>query len=256
MKQTQERPVVTGVRVETRGDVPGGAAEYARAKVLKALGRVREPLPEARVGLSQAADPSVPYPAAARVSVDVNGHLVRAQAAADTMAEAIDLLQDRLAGRLARAHGKAHHRPHRGRGPRRRLPVEERRVVRRRTFGPPRRNPAEAVADMEALGHDFHLFTDVASGVDSVVYRDGRGGYRLARTARSLPGLLLLSASPSEAVVEVSGVPAPRMGLAQAMWRLEVTGLPFVFFTDAVTGRGNLLHHRRDGHYGLITPAG
>lgn len=254
MKQTRERPV-TGVRVEVRGDVPGDAAEYARAKVLTALNTVREPLLDTRVSLSQAADPAVPRPAVARVSVDVNGRLVRAQAAADTMPEAIDLLRDRLAGRLAHTHDKAsRHRADRDRGPRRRLPVEERRIVRRTASGPPRQTPLEAVADMEALGHDFHLFTDAESGVDSVVYRAGECGHRLARTERSLPGLLL-SDTPSAAVVEVSGVPAPRMGLAQAMWRLEITGLPFVFFTDTVTGRGNLLYHRQDGHYGLVTPA-
>ncbi|GAA2446960.1 HPF/RaiA family ribosome-associated protein [Streptomyces macrosporus] len=254
MKQTRERPV-TGVRVEVGGDVPEGAAEYARTKVLTALDTVREPLSETRVKLSQAADPTVPRPAVAQVSVDVDGRLVRAQAAADTMSEAIDLLQDRLMGRLAHARDTAR-RPHRGRDPgrRRRLPVEERRIVRRTASGPPRRTPVEAVADMEALGHDFHLFTDAESGVDSVVYRAGEVGYRLARTERSMPGLLF-SDSPSGVVVEVSGVPAPRMGLAQAMWRLEITGLPFVFFTHSVTGRGNLLHHRLDGHYGLITPA-
>jgi hypothetical protein len=27
-----------------------------------------------------------------------------------------------------------------------------------------------------------------------------------------------------------------------------------VFFADETTGRGNVLYHRYDGHYGLITP--
>ncbi|MEV7189390.1 sigma 54 modulation/S30EA ribosomal C-terminal domain-containing protein [Kitasatospora sp. NPDC093102] len=42
---------------------------------------------------------------------------------------------------------------------------------------------------------------------------------------------------------------------AQARVRLDLSGLPFVFYTDAATGRGNVLYHRYDGHYGLITPA-
>ncbi|MBT2381356.1 sigma 54 modulation/S30EA ribosomal C-terminal domain-containing protein [Streptomyces sp. ISL-111] len=40
-----------------------------------------------------------------------------------------------------------------------------------------------------------------------------------------------------------------------AAQRLRLTGLPFVFFHDTGTGRGSVLYHRYDGHYGLITPA-
>ncbi|MFI8458033.1 sigma 54 modulation/S30EA ribosomal C-terminal domain-containing protein [Kitasatospora sp. NPDC085464] len=47
----------------------------------------------------------------------------------------------------------------------------------------------------------------------------------------------------------------PELTVAEAVSRLDLTGLPFVFFTDTATGRGNVLYHRYDGHYGLITPA-
>ncbi|MEU9044774.1 MULTISPECIES: sigma 54 modulation/S30EA ribosomal C-terminal domain-containing protein [unclassified Kitasatospora] len=40
-----------------------------------------------------------------------------------------------------------------------------------------------------------------------------------------------------------------------SMRPIDLTGLPFVFFTDTATSRGNVLYHRYDGHYGLITPA-
>jgi Sigma 54 modulation/S30EA ribosomal protein C terminus len=36
--------------------------------------------------------------------------------------------------------------------------------------------------------------------------------------------------------------------------RLEAAGQPFLFFVNAETGRGNLIYHRYDGHYGLIAP--
>ncbi|MGW2372631.1 sigma 54 modulation/S30EA ribosomal C-terminal domain-containing protein [Kitasatospora sp. NPDC001683] len=92
----------------------------------------------------------------------------------------------------------------------------------------------------------FHLFTDAASGRDSVVHRDpADGGYRLATAephAEPVPGLPL------------STFGAPRLAVAEAVARLDLGGLPFVFFTDAATGRGNVLYHRYDGHYGLITP--
>jgi hypothetical protein len=49
--------------------------------------------------------------------------------------------------------------------------------------------------------------------------------------------------------------PAPRLVLAEARERLELGGLPFVFFVDRDSHRGAVLYHRYDGHYGLITPA-
>ncbi|MDG9703224.1 HPF/RaiA family ribosome-associated protein [Streptomyces sp. DH37] len=258
MNRSQIRPLPE-VRVEVRGEVPGDAAEYARAKVLAALGKVGEPVLGTRVKLSQAVGASVRRPALAQVNVDVNGHPVRARVTADTMPEAIDLLRDRLAGRLARVHRHGHHgRPRHGGTHRRPHPGPHagrgQRIVRHRTHGPARQTPAEAVRGMEALGYEFHLFTDAVSGVDSVVYRDGTGGHRLARARRDVPAPVT-SGLPPAASLGVSGIPAPRMGVEQAVWRLETTGLPFVFFVDASTGRGALLHHRRDGHYGLITPA-
>ncbi|WJE00480.1 sigma 54 modulation/S30EA ribosomal C-terminal domain-containing protein [Streptomyces antimycoticus] len=54
----------------------------------------------------------------------------------------------------------------------------------------------------------------------------------------------------------VSDLPAPRMNVAGAKQRLDLVGLPFVFFADDTTGRGNVLYHRYDGRYGLISPSG
>ncbi|MGW3044839.1 hypothetical protein ACWC9T_33450 [Kitasatospora sp. NPDC001159] len=36
------------------------------------------------------------------------------------------------------------------------------------------------------------------------------------------------------------------------MHNMDALGQPFVFYTDELTGRGNVLYHR---HYGLITPS-
>ena len=40
------------------------------------------------------------------------------------------------------------------------------------------------------------------------------------------------------------------------MARLEALGQPFQFFVSGETPRGNLIYHRYDGNYGVITPAG
>lgn len=100
------------------------------------------------------------------------------------------------------------------------------------------------------MDYDFHLFTEDDTGGDAVVYRGGPTGYRLARLA-SGPRWLGLSDVP----MTISPHPAPRLTVSEARQRLEVGGLPFVFFADAGSGRGCVLYHRYDGHYGLITPA-
>ncbi|MFD2351843.1 sigma 54 modulation/S30EA ribosomal C-terminal domain-containing protein [Nonomuraea ferruginea] len=46
---------------------------------------------------------------------------------------------------------------------------------------------------------------------------------------------------------------APRLTTAEAVDRLEVSGRAFEFYADAETGRGQLIYHRYDGGYGLIT---
>ncbi|MGW3247405.1 sigma 54 modulation/S30EA ribosomal C-terminal domain-containing protein [Streptomyces sp. NPDC001070] len=259
-------PQAPEVQVETRGQLPPDAAEYAQAKVRALISRTREPVLFARVKLTHMANPAMDRPAIAQASVDVNGRPVRAHVAAATIGEAIDLLQDRLGERLARLaehwearrgrmpmpgphawrHGsEPSHRP--DHYPR---PAEERQVVRHKSFSLARESPDEAAFEMEMTDYDFHLFTDLGTGEDSVLYRSGPTGYRLAQV-HPRPRIVGDVAVP----LTVSEIPAPRMNVAEAKHRLDITGFPFVFFADDTTGRGNVLYHRYDGHYGLITPA-
>ncbi|MEV8093306.1 HPF/RaiA family ribosome-associated protein [Kitasatospora sp. NPDC085879] len=249
----------TAVVVETRGAVTLAAPDYARTKMIAVLERLDEPVLAARVKLTQESNHAVAEPSTAQAVVDLNGRPVRAHVAAATMQEAIDRLQDRLNARIARVrHHRDHHRHHgtapdaggdgagHGHRPQRhtRSP-EDRRIVRHRSYSPARRTAWEAVLELEAMDHDFHLFTDTAGG-ESVVHRDAAGGYRLATAdprAEQVPGL------------PASALGAPELTVDEAVGRLDLGGLPFVFFTDAATGRGNVLYHRYDGHYGLITPA-
>ncbi|WP_354638279.1 ribosome hibernation promotion factor [Kitasatospora camelliae] len=258
MYPLQSRPA-TDVLVETRGEVTLAAPDYARAKLLAVLDRVDEPVLAARVKLTQEPNPAVARPALAQAVVDLNGRPVRAHVAAATMQEAIDLLQDRLNARIARVRRhRDHHRHHgtapdaggdraeRGHRPQRRdRHGEDRRIVRHKSYTLARQTVWEAVLELEAMDYDFHLFTDAASGRDSVVHRDTADGYRLATAApraEPVPGL------------PTSTIGAPELATADAVTRLDLSGLPFVFFTDAETGRGHVLYHRYDGDYGLITP--
>ena len=90
------------VRTMTHGAVPEGAQEFAVAKVRSVLGHVTRPVLSARVTLTMSADPAVARPAAVQATIDVNGRIVRAEAAGRTMRDAIELMADRLRARLRR----------------------------------------------------------------------------------------------------------------------------------------------------------
>ncbi|NBM20625.1 sigma 54 modulation/S30EA ribosomal C-terminal domain-containing protein [Streptomyces sp. GC420] len=265
MKRSASALEIPEIQVETRGQVPPDAARYAREKVQAVLGQTREPILFARVKLTRTANPATERPVIAQANVDVNGRPARAHTAGETETQAIDLLEERLSGQLARLaqHWEARrgkttapgeHEWRHGDEPTYRpdyypRPVEERQVIRHKSFSLARETPDEAAFELESMDYGFHLFTDADSGEDSVLYRAGPTGYRLAQV-RPHPAPDRRVAVP----LTVSDVPAPRLDVEGAKQRLEIAGLPFVFFADAATGRGNVLYHRYDGHYGLITP--
>ncbi|MER5352153.1 HPF/RaiA family ribosome-associated protein [Kitasatospora sp. NPDC002551] len=252
MNPLQSLPAVE-ISVTTRGEVSLAAPDYARAKLEAVLRRIHEPVLAVRVKLTQEPHHSVVRPSVAQAVVDLNGRPVRAQVAAATMQEAVDRLQDRLSAKCAKVgrrhhtsawverHGEEHSPQHVERA------AAEREIVRHKTYGLARQSAWAAVLDLEAMDYAFHLFTDARSAADSVVYRDDRtGAHRVASAgapAEPVPGLT------------VSTADVPELTVGGAVERLDLSGLPFVFFTDAATGRGNVLYHRYDGHYGLITPA-
>ncbi len=253
------------IQTETRGAVPEDAASFAAHRVSSLLRAASERVLFARVKLTMAADPAVGRPAVAQVSVDLNGRLIRAQAQGETMREAVEHACDRLRIRLDRAArnweavrgGKPLPGPgewrHQSlpavRPPRFPRPPEERAVVRHKSYALARQTPDEAAADAELLDYDFHLFTEKSTGQDGVIYRTA-DGYRLA-LAHPRTGLL----GPVDPSIAVSTMRAPRLSVAGAISRLEAAGQSFLFFVNAETGRGNLIYHRYDGHYGLIGPA-
>jgi len=96
---------IQAVRVRTarHGRIPEGSGELAVTKIRSMLRHVAYPVLSARVTLTMSADPAVAFPAKAQATVDLNGRIVRAQAAAETMPEAVDLMAHRLRARLDRA---------------------------------------------------------------------------------------------------------------------------------------------------------
>ncbi len=256
------------LQVHAQGRVASQDVDYARTKIEAALSHVRDPVLSVRARLTLVPDPAVPRPALVQVNVDLNGSLVRVQDARPTMREAVDHAHDQLRERLERASGDweairgerdtgaarewRHGDAPTDRPPWYPRPVEERRIVRHKTVTLGRATVDEVVSDLEMLGYAFHLFTEDGSGVDSVVYRASDGsGLRLSQLEPH-PEEVTRGATP----FRVSRDGAPTLTVEQAVDRLNVTGWPFVFFGDQVTGRGRVLYHRYDGHYGLITTGG
>jgi hypothetical protein len=180
--------------------------------------------------------------------------------------EAVDLLEERLRRRLERStrfernssrpdlpkNGEWRH----GDLPTQRpeyfeRPVDEREVVRHKTFALEPLTCDEAAFDLDLLAHDFYLFTDVDTGADSVIFHaDADSHLELMQAADEV------RVSPNcAAPVTASSQHPVEMTVAEAEERLDASHEPFVFFINPETHRGNVIYRRYDGHYGLITPA-
>lgn len=234
------------IQVVTRGRVTAGAKRSAAQKIRALTHLISVPALSARVRLTQSADPAVERPAMARASLDLNGRLLRAHVSAPTMREAINGLDDRLRDQLERlapdwesmrGRTAAADSIKRGRQdlaqPRPVVSTHQqhrRRVVRHTSYSLPRLTPDDAAVDMDMLGDDFHLFTDLATGQDSVLSRDTGATFRLAQL-HPHPGALPRSALQ----LSCSELPAPRLSVKEAANQLDLTGSRFVFFENAET---------------------
>ena len=106
-------------------------------------------------------------------------------------------------------------------------------------------SPEAAAAEMLLLDHDFHVFTDAASGENALVYSRPDGVLALRRQGGS---------GSYVAPFVIDADPVPTIGVEDAIERLNLTDDPFEFFVDASSGRGAVLYRRYDGHYGLVSP--
>lgn len=265
MRDKTDAPTAIDVEVTIRGDLHD-AAEYARRKIGD-LGRfTHRPVQRAHVKLIRHRDPAVRQPVLAQANLDVGGRLIRAQVHGETAREAIDRLQACLRHRLERLGdywdprrqvGKARVPGRHGPAAVNRAhvvtrPPELRRLLRRKSYAMAPCSLDEAVAEMELLGYDFHLFVERGCKAAGVVYRGGPTGYRVAMVAPNLVHQM----APFSVPVTFSDRSTPCLTVEEAMSRLGALGTPFLFFIDAEPGRASVLYHRYDGHYGLITPGG
>jgi len=246
-----DHPVTTAsdleVQVTTDGHFAPDVPEYAQRKVRAAVRYCSHPILRASVRLVRFPDPALPRPVVASALVNVNGRPVRVQTTAASARAGLDALQHSLRTAIERLDRPHHGRHGHGTHPAPTDAVDEREIHPHGTYAPASSTVDEAVTDLDALDRDFHLFHDEEADEDSVVYRGGPTGYRLARVRHRPLG------APPATPVAIDLEDAPELSVAAAAERLGCSGQPWLFFADTATGRGTVLHVRRDGHYGLVT---
>jgi ribosome-associated translation inhibitor RaiA len=255
------------VTVETRGEIPEDARHLARTSIEQLDQGADLLIRRARIKLTRLADQTLRHPAVVQGNLDIGGIPLRAQAAARNVHEAIYLLRERLREQLRRLLRAG--APYSGKAisaPRESLhqysqhqhadldlpPVTRLRIMRRKSVVLRRETVDEAAFRMDAMDYDCHLFTDADTGQDSMVFRSGPTGYSLAQlSAKSGPP------RRRHLPVTVRPRPAPFLTPNEALARLNLTALPFLFFANTAahaTARGAMLYERYDGHYGLLIP--
>ncbi len=243
--------------VTTHGVVPEAAKQYASEKITALARFTRKPILFAQVRLTHEPNPARERPCIVEATLDVNGQAVRGHLAGHDFFEAIDLLDQRLRRQIDRHEARHNDRSH-DTAPvapspveYTERPVEEREVVRHKTFALTPMRCDEAAFDLDMLGHAFYLYVDIDSGLESVIFHDLDDGLVLMQATDDA----IVVPQPCAVDVQPSTMHPPELSLFDAEERLDAGHEPFVFFINTETGRGNVVYRRIDGHYGLITPA-
>jgi len=249
------------VHVSTRGAISDAQRDLARDKIARLVRLCREPVRVAQVRLVIESGPARDRPAEVEAVLDIDGKIARAHVAAATITEAVDLVVDRLRRRIERLEDRRHRLPERraatnqARSGHAEVPaqrpeysarsIDERDIVRRKSFALEPLSLDEAAFDLDALAHDFYLFREQTTMRDCVLSY-GTDGLELAHPDDATPDVSAISVP-----VRLRPVAAIQMTEVEARERLDIGHERFVFFM-APTGRGNVMYVRRDGHYGVI----
>jgi putative sigma-54 modulation protein len=156
-------------------------SEYVERKVGK-LDRYLPWIDEARIDLTVENTRSAAHRQVAQLTVRVRGTILRAEERTQDMFASIDAVLDKMYRQIARYKGK---RKDRWQTAAEVLPVEEPveeaegEIVRIKRFDVRPMTPAEAIEQMELLGHSFYIFLNADEDAINVVYRRDDDNYGL-----------------------------------------------------------------------------
>ncbi|MBE9035311.1 ribosome hibernation-promoting factor, HPF/YfiA family [aff. Roholtiella sp. LEGE 12411] len=179
--------VIHGKNIE----ITDAIREYVHQKIEKAVSHFQNITNEVDVHLSVARNPRINPRQAAEVTIYANGSVIRAEESSENLYASIDLVADKIARQLRkykerRQDQKTHAQPTNevvagesvvtdligDRTPE--LPSE---VVRTKYFSMPPMTVAEALEQLQLVGHDFYMFRNSETGEINVIYERNHGGY-------------------------------------------------------------------------------
>jgi putative sigma-54 modulation protein len=169
--------------------------EWVEEYVQKKIGKLERFLPqarEARAELTHSPTRAAEDRYTAQITIWANGQILRAEESTSDIFASIDATADKLYRQITRFKGR------RVEGRRRQsaaasleaemspTPAEieaatetEGEIVRRKKFTVEMMGEAEAIEQMELLGHDFYLFLNADEGSINLIYRRRDGNYGL-----------------------------------------------------------------------------
>ena len=168
-------------------DVPEKLRAQAERKLAK-VQRFDDRILAMDVEFSEERNPRVTPAHTVEVTVTTKSRLVRAHASAVDFAAAVDQVIDRLERQIKKLKGRRVDRTQHAEGTKSlAAPVEvaepdeagEQLFARYKRIEMKPMTPAEAIDQMELLGHDFFLFSNAETQRANVVYRRRNGGYGL-----------------------------------------------------------------------------
>jgi putative sigma-54 modulation protein len=178
--------VIHGKNIE----ITDAIREYVHQKIEKAVSHFQNITNEVDVHLSVARNPRINPRQAAEVTIYANGSVIRAEESSENLYASIDLVADKIARQLRkykerRQDQKTHAIPTEtvvaesvvtdligDRTPE--LPNE---VVRTKYFSMPPMTLAEALEQLQLVGHDFYMFRNSETNEINVIYERNHGGY-------------------------------------------------------------------------------
>lgn len=179
--------VIHGKNIE----ITDAIRDYVHHKVEKAVNHFQNITNEVDVHLSVARNPRINPKQSAEVTIFANGNVIRAEESSENLYASIDLVADKIARQLRkykeRRNEKKTHAQTTIEGVVQPAVVEDlignrtpelpEEVVRCKYFAMPPMTIAEALDQLQLVGHDFYMFRNAETGEINVIYERNHGGY-------------------------------------------------------------------------------
>lgn len=179
--------VIHGKNIE----ITDAIREYVHQKIEKAVNHFQNITNEVDVHLSVARNPRINPKQAAEVTIYANGSVIRAEESSENLYASIDLVADKISRQLRKYKERRQDKKTQAQPTNEvvvpqpvvadligdRTPELPEEVVRTKYFSMPPMTLAEALEQLQLVGHDFYMFRNAETGEINVIYERNHGGY-------------------------------------------------------------------------------